>query len=72
MSTGFLALACFSGSMVFFAFSILLQKSVTSPTRADYSPERQKKLQAGRWAFFSVGTALLATAIVLEMTGVNG
>ena len=72
MSTDFLALACFSGSIVFFAFSILLQKSATPATRADYTPERQKKLQAGRWAFFSVGTALLAIAIVLEMSGLKG
>jgi hypothetical protein len=72
MSTGFLALACFSGSIVLFAFSILLQRSAAPVTHADYSPERQKKLQTARWTFFSVGAALLVAAILLELAGIEG
>ena len=71
MSTGFLALACFSASIVFFAFSIKLEKAGTPRSYASYSPVRQKKIQAARWVFFSVGVVMLATAVLLEWFGLK-
>ena len=73
MSNGFLALACFTGSLVFFAFSIKMEKAVERKRppgyNATFALEKNKKQQTARWVFFSVGVALLAGAVFLQLLG---
>lgn len=73
MNNGFLALACFSGSIVFFAFFIKLEKAGAANKqrgyRSAFSQESVKKGQMVRWLFFSVGFVLLAGAVLFELLG---
>jgi hypothetical protein len=73
MSDGFLALACFIGSLVFFAFSIMMERALERERppeyNATYALEKYKKQQTARWLFFSVGVALLAGAVFLQLRG---
>jgi hypothetical protein len=76
MATGFPAIMCFTGSIVFFAFSVKLRKSrvleKSSGSGAIRSSQaRQKKIQIASWLGFAVGLVLLAGAIFLELRGLT-